>query len=155
VTELIAQRLTGEDGLVTFRTLVVACAVTAFLTAVGATALSYAFVATPKPITRVVAVRSVETVPAAAAVAPAPVPAAPAPGPAAQAAPVVQALAAEPANPWTVARSQAAAAASGDQLDPSPPDVLAGGTLVAPDLVAPCATLSLAGAVARGLARCP
>jgi hypothetical protein len=139
VSELITHRLAREDGSVTFRTLLVACALTAFLTAVGATALSYAFVPTPKPVTRVVAVRIAETVPAAVPPAAPPPPAAPA------------------ANAWEVAAAAAAGAASGagGQLDPSPPGVLAGGSLVADDLVAPCATLSLAGAVSRGLAGCP
>jgi hypothetical protein len=142
VSELITHRLAREDGSVTFRTLVVACAMTAFLTAVGATALAYAFVPTPKPVTRVVAVRIADTTPAAAA-------------PAAPAAPAVPAAPA--ANAWAVAGAEAAGAASraGAQLDPSPPGVLAGGSLVADDLVAPCATLSLAGAVSRGLAGCP
>jgi hypothetical protein len=118
---------------------------TAFLTAVGATALAYAFVPTPKPVTRVVAVRIADTTPAAAA-------------PAAPSAPAVPAAPAAPAaNAWAVAGAEAAGAASraGAQLDPSPPGVLAGGSLVADDLVAPCATLSLAGAVSRGLAGCP
>jgi hypothetical protein len=142
VSALITHRLAREDGLVTFRTLVVACAMTAFLTAVGATALSSALVPTPKPVTRVVAVRIADTASAAAAPS---TPAVPAPH------------AAPAASAWVVAGAAAAAAASGagGQLDPSPPGVLAGGSLVADDLVAPCATLSLAGAVSRGLAGCP
>jgi hypothetical protein len=141
VSALITHRLAREDGLVTFRTLVVACAMTAFLTAVGATALSSALAPTPKPVTRVVAVRIADTVPAAVA----------------PSTPAVPAPAAPAANAWVVAGAAAAAAASGagGQLDPSPPGVLAGGSLVADDLVAPCATLSLAGAVSRGLAGCP
>ena len=135
MTEQLAHRLAGEDGRVTFRTLVVACALTAFLTAVGATALAYAFAPVAHPVTRVVAVRTAQ------------------PG-------VRVARAAPPAGPagdWALARAGAVAAAdpgAPDQLDPSPPQILAGGAVVADDLVAPCATLTLAGAVARGLS-CP
>jgi hypothetical protein len=139
VSEQLAHRLAGEDGRVTFRTLVVACAMTAFLTALGATALSYAFVPTRQAATRVVAVRvaqpGVDVPPAQPAVSVTPGPRAP--------------------GPWAAARGEAVlAAAGGDQLDPTPPQVLAGGAVVADDLAAPCATLTLAGAVARGLAGC-
>jgi hypothetical protein len=144
VSEQLAHRLAAEDGRVTFRTLVVACAMTAFLTALGATALSYAFVPTRQPATRVVAMR----------VAQPGVDVPPAPAPAGRAARATSG----PPSPsrWAAARAEAVQAAAGalGQLEPTPPQVLAGGAVVADDLAAPCATLTLAGAVTRGLAGC-
>jgi hypothetical protein len=147
VSEQLAQRLAGEDGRVTFRTLVVACAMTAFLTALGATALSYAFVPTRQPATRMVAVRFAQPGVDVPLAQPSPAPAGPA----------AHATSGPPSpSPWAAARGEAVRAAAGalGQLEPTPPQVVAGGAVVADDLAAPCATLTLAGAVARGLAGC-